>query len=187
MFEKCIDFIDRNTRVNCAIDHTIQRDEPTAMWPGISLVKGALFVNPDIADVGDFLHEVGHLVTVPMYIRYRMTGEIGNDLDIITELFQYGKSFSPCRSPSDDDAATYWAVCMCKELGFSLRLPFENGYDNEWDNEELKGSDIMDYVRTVQYPRSRFSVAAYHAGLLNENPHESSGTAPPLDRWDIES
>jgi hypothetical protein len=184
MFDQCLDFIARNTCVKCTIDLT---GDLTAMWNGISLCEGQIFLNPDVADIGDFLHEVGHLVTVPMNIRSRLTGEIGNSESIVNELLQYGKSFDPIRTPSDDDAATYWAVCVCQTLGYNIRLPFENGYTTEF-NREKREKDIREYTTIVQLHRSRFSVAAYYAGLLDKMPKVNcENKNPMIDRWDIEN
>lgn len=184
MIEQCIQFIQEKTLIPCSIDRSIQKGHPCAMWNGIALIQGSLYVNPDIAHAGDLLHEAGHVVTVPLVLRKFVTGELGSDLSLMEKFYELGAKFDPPRSFTCDDTATYWGICALQSMGLGIRKMFENGYTTEFRGEE-RDREIEDYVLISSQSRSRFSVSAHYCGLLDSNPRAYSGGNPMIDRWDI--
>jgi hypothetical protein len=188
MIEQCIRFIQENTLVPCSIDRSIdpsvEPDHYYSMWDGIALNEGYLYVNPDIANAGDLLHEAGHLVTIPSKLRALINGDLGSNPEFLKSLCEYGATFDPVRSFSDDDAATYWGVCALQTMKLDIKTMFENGYTTEFRSEQ-KDQEIASYVEIARQSRSRFSVAAHYAGLLDSNPRANLNGNPMIDRWDI--
>jgi len=161
-----------NTLVNVHIDPIIQSEHSFAMWDGIALINGELFVNPALAHTGDFLHEVGHLVTMPAELRSQASGKFDeNDfIDLQVELSN-AALFS---NPGDDNAATYWAFAACRKMGLPDELPFENGFgDDSQDCLEMCRLGINNPVG------SAFSCQLYYAGLL-----ANKGDEFPV-AWDV--
>jgi hypothetical protein len=173
-FQAAIDFIHSHTQVVCHIDNTVDSEDVFAMWPGISLRQGVIHLNPNITHLGDFLHEVGHIITVPKMLRNHMSGDLESNDAYQAAVFNY---FSADLSQhqyhiSDDDAATFWAYKACQTLEFDTRLPFERGYNG----------DGLLYHRLLKtalesHQTNRFIKNAMYAGISNQ-----SGT---IKTWDI--
>jgi hypothetical protein len=126
-FDQVIEFVAQNTDIPASIDLSIRWGDPLSFWAGISLDRGEIKVNPRLADLGNFIHDLGHVATCPPELRQFATGKMGADFRREIERFVGGASLKENRHNSDtssrrfgadedidDDAATYWAVLLSK-------------------------------------------------------------------------
>ena len=170
-------FIGQNTQIEVS-DHQQLTSLilENSLWKGIGIVSGSVYVATEIADYGDFLHDLGHIATVPKRYRQYLTGNFD---DAVAE-----KILSAAQIESDDyhylhygcdDSATYWGFLACKYLNLDP-LPLFNNYGDE--------SKLQHEVCELSYgtkSQSRFSTALYHSQLL------SSPRSTEIIAWDIEN
>jgi hypothetical protein len=186
----CINFIRLNTRIPIATTTARHRQCDGASWDGIQLIGGGLLVNPKYCHPGDLLHEVGHIVTVPMELRRWMNGwadDDGTNEGFTAKAWAYSEQhdllhesnsiYGDLMHISDDSAATYWGCMVLKLMGEPLNLLFTNGFEYSLQ----AGDDIKDGVTLAMDSNSecQMSVAAYYAGLL-----ESKRSIEPI-AWDL--
>jgi hypothetical protein len=188
--ERVIDFTHQNTNIQIVLEELDSAE--FCMWSGISLRASVLYVDESLAHIGDLLHEIGHLVTIPKELRCYAFGNLDEDdsehpyyekqsewyRNILSqgEYREDEKEYQQALHISDDDAATFWAYMACKEIGLDPMLPFENGF--EWPSggdEKYESVDLA--YEAGNY--SSCSTQAYYAGLLE------SKTAKTMKTWDV--
>jgi hypothetical protein len=118
-FDRVIEFVAQTTDIPVSIDLSIQCGDPLCFWTGISLDRGEIKVNPRLADLGNFIHDLGHIATCPPALRQFATDKMGADFRREIERFDRQNSNTSSRrfgadEDIDDDAATYWAVLLSK-------------------------------------------------------------------------
>jgi hypothetical protein len=186
-FDRVIEFVAQNTEIPVSLDLSIQCGDPLSFWTGISLDRGEIKVNPRLADLGNFIHDLGHIATCPPELRQFATGKMGADFRREIERFVGGASLKENRQNSnissrrfgadediDDDAATYWAVLLSIELGLPTGVVFDRGFGA--DADKLYQSCMEAYHH---HAPSIFSTALYCRGLL-----ESPTAREPI-AWDL--
>jgi hypothetical protein len=163
-----IDFV-RSKGIEVVETNTIA--EP--FFDGVGAESGVVLVNPLIANVGDFLHEAGHIATMPESLRPMANGDFCNE-GIHLKCFQYAEENGLAACPGDDDAATYWAFCACRAAGLDDRIPFLRGYQEE--GYELWQTCCLGVGFNMG---SRFSVPFYYLRMI-----EKKGSDQPL-KWKL--
>ena len=105
-FERVIKFVTQNTDIPVSIDLTIRWGDPLSFWTGIVLDRGEITVNPRLADLGNFIHDLGHIATCPPELRQFATGKMGADFRREIDRFdRQNASTSSKRFGADDDTA----------------------------------------------------------------------------------
>jgi hypothetical protein len=178
-FDRVIEFVTQTTDIPVSIDLSIRCGDPLSFWTGISLDRGKITVNPRLADLGNFIHDLGHIATCPPALRQFATGKMGADFRREIEWLDRQNSNTSSRrfgadEDIDDDAATYWAVLLSIELGLPTGVVFDRGFGA--DADKLYQSCIEAYHH---HAPSVFSTALYCRGLL-----ESPTAREPI-AWDL--
>ena len=178
-FEKIIEFVTQNTDIPVSIDWAIRWGDPLSFWTGIVLDCGEIRVNPRLADLGNFIHDLGHIATCPPALRQFATGKLGADFRREIDRFdrQNGNTSNKrfgADDDIDDDAATYWGVLLSIELGLPTGAVFNQGFGEDAHRLYQSCMDAYDH-----HAPSVFSTALYHRGLL-----ESATAREPI-AWDL--
>lgn len=145
--QKIINFVRANTTIDIAEIHpnSISGLSIYCMWKGVCLLEGMVRFTHE-AHPGDLLHELGHVALMPRQARPLMNGEL---IDVEGEASAMDVAIAAMGSsagqPSDDDAASFWAFCVCRHLGLDDSMPFRSGYDipdAQWDAEKQGISSV---------------------------------------------
>lgn len=171
-----LDFI----RAKTTIDIKEVRGECHGEWDGCEIVAGTVFVSLDSPpQIGDFLHEIGHVATTPYLLRQYMSGDLsGGFLEMCCQ--DQPDPLGTMRVWSDDNAATCWGLMVCRALSIDGDLMFRNGYDSMFAPWGPSHTGFQHYQEFSGSNRNRFSVAAYHLGL-------SPKAGLPFDRWEVQA
>ncbi len=178
-FDRVIEFVTQNTDISVSLDLTIRYSDPLSFWAGIVLDHGEIRINPRLADIGNFIHDLGHIATCPPELRQFATGKMGADFRREIERYDRqncdtsNKRFG-ADNDIDDDAATYWGVLLSIEIGIPTEVVFNQGFGE--DGYELYQACMDAYNH---HAPSIFSTALYHRGLLE------SSTAREPSAWDL--
>jgi hypothetical protein len=138
-----IEFIQSHTKINCQVDFSIVANTKFCMWPGIQLMHGKLRINPEIAHVGDLLHEAGHLAVTPLSLRETMSGDLSESSKYLKDL-EREMAINDRIWYASDTAATGWGLMACLALNIDLYPMFENGF-------EESGSDPFDLSEAAMH------------------------------------
>lgn len=159
---KAVDFINLNTKISCQLDYSIDGGKDDCVWRGVKTVAGKLFVNPDLACVGDLLHEAGHIATAPLSLRHLITGEIlpeGDFTDGLMKLWDIDPRTWYC----SDWTATGWGILACIHLGIDVLEMFRNGFGGGVDTLDLYEGAI---ATTGTRQSNMWMVQLYYLGML---------------------
>jgi hypothetical protein len=165
-----IAFIQKNTLISCEIDYGIERSDMSCVWVGISLKKGKLKVNPNIAHPGDLLHEAGHIAITPLDLRSLMSNHL-DDCEAFVEAMEKDDRLIY----ASDSAATGWAILACIAIGFEILTVFVNGF-NPGEEIELAESAT---ISTGTLISNRWMCELYYLGMIEKK----SSVVPKV--WDM--
>lgn len=108
---------------------------------GIKIDRGTLFVDPDVANIGDLLHEAGHIAIFPRGWQHLLNNETIADVEkMIDRLANENIEISQQQSEDlmycyDDLAPQGWSYAIAILLGIDPLECFSKGYEG-------KGQDI---------------------------------------------
>lgn len=98
-------------------------DPPNSFFKGCWIDGGALHYCVDRAQVGEFLHEAGHLMLLPTEKRRQITPGLLADEMVIQELGDL--------APMGDAAVEAWDYAVAKAAGIPELAVFEKGFNGE--------------------------------------------------------
>lgn len=159
-----IRFVHGHTAVKIhLVDHLPWPSDCT--WMGIALTAGEIYVNKrEHVSLGSVLHEVGHVIGVPLPLRPLMSGSLGTQSEWVEAVAGHEEKHGYLTSISDDGAATFWGCMVLDHLGMPLKAMFEEGLLPEDAAEHLASHKLL-FESKVKMPLNG-QVRAFYLGLI---------------------
>jgi hypothetical protein len=179
MLSTVVEFIRANTSIEVVTTDDIVR----GVWSGCKIKQGQLIVSTSIKPhLGDLLHEAGHLATTPPALRSLMNGDLFTlSSPGFAEACYSHQTTSCMRHWSNDDASTFWAAIVAREVGLPDSLPFENGYDDRVDAVWEKGHEGYDFWQTfLRGDGNRYASQAFYLGI-------AAGKRNAIAQWEAKN
>jgi hypothetical protein len=110
-----------------------------AFLPGVSIAGGILTYDPEVATVGDVLHEAGHLAVIPSIFRDHLSPNADSVSDLYKKWFEdHPEAFEYPENPvgrailqSGETEAIAWSYAAAVVTGVSPEELFLNGFGSD--------------------------------------------------------
>jgi hypothetical protein len=107
--------------------------------PGVSIAGGIITYDPDVATVGDLLHEAGHLAVIPSIFRPHLSANAESVSDLYEKWFEdHPRAFDHPENPvgrailqSGETEAIAWSYAAAMATGVSPEELFLNGFGSD--------------------------------------------------------